>query len=305
MGAPSARRGAGCSKSASSSSEGAAAGEPAYDGAKFDVTGHCLRHPHVRLCRPREVKDRASKPAAGGDEDAKLTYRIVRKTCHLCGEHGLRNERKFNKKGWAHGYEPPRQPQRKSTPKDLVSADAHVKKTGASGSKGGDKASKRGGRGKGKGAEKQPPEKGSPSSPARSSTPPSTPESASSGSPSRSHKIELIKIPTPPPPMPPPEPKSRPTRERLRGAIPPGNTIALLCGRRSKRSKSRGRKKKSKDGAKDDARHCGDTAEATEEEDGSSGSRTEKTEKRNNKTRSKSVGRSRMEALRSLDHLRV
>ncbi|KAL9185200.1 hypothetical protein ACHAXT_002977 [Thalassiosira profunda] len=86
--------------------------QPAYDGARFDVKGHCLKHPHIRLCKP-------AKSSSG--EDTK--YVIVRKSCFLCGEHALCNERKLNRKARVHGYKERKPAARKATPRGLVGTD--------------------------------------------------------------------------------------------------------------------------------------------------------------------------------------
>ena len=99
--------------------------QPAYEGAKFDVTGHCVKHPHIRMCKPKETVKQSSKKNKGGQPEIK--YVIVRKSCHLCGEHGLRNERKFNKKSWSHGYAPPVLEKRKEIPRGMAGADVHIK----------------------------------------------------------------------------------------------------------------------------------------------------------------------------------
>lgn len=95
--------------------------QPAFEGAKFDVSGHCLKHPRIRLCKPKELTCKKK-----GDQP-ELKYVIVRKTCHLCGEHALCNERKLNKKTWAHGYEPAKLEKRKGVPGDKVGTDIHIK----------------------------------------------------------------------------------------------------------------------------------------------------------------------------------
>lgn len=84
--------------------------QPAYKGAKFDKSGYCIKHPMIRLCKP-------SRLVPSEDEESsrlkpQLGYVVVRKTCPMCGEHSLRNERKFSKVKRAQGYQQPeRQPQ--------------------------------------------------------------------------------------------------------------------------------------------------------------------------------------------------
>lgn len=90
----------------------------AYDGAKFDVDGYCLKHPKIRLSKLREKhtsfqrtgSDRSNATAeTDSSEESFLQqqqrkYIIVRKVCPKCGEHSLRNERTLdNKIGWLHG----------------------------------------------------------------------------------------------------------------------------------------------------------------------------------------------------------
>lgn len=100
---------------------------PAYEGARFDTSGYCLKHPMIRLCKPaapsnnnastttshllslkkKSPKDESfdESPASSsngseeGDDSAmpKFKYIIIRKTCPMCGEHNLRNERKMNR----------------------------------------------------------------------------------------------------------------------------------------------------------------------------------------------------------------
>lgn len=53
--------------------------QPAFEGAKFDTSGYCLKHPMVRLYRPTSEGEM-------GD------WKTVRKVCHMCGEHSLRKE---------------------------------------------------------------------------------------------------------------------------------------------------------------------------------------------------------------------
>ena len=70
---------------------------------RFDVNGWCIYHPNIQLCRP--------KPTSG-------QYSIVRKCCHLCGEHALVNKRKVNKQHWAHGYKATAIAKRPDIPKE-------------------------------------------------------------------------------------------------------------------------------------------------------------------------------------------
>lgn len=68
--------------------------QPAYEGARFDKSGYCLKHPMIRLCKP------ASNPSSQSllnADNQQAKYTIVRKICPMCGEHSLRNDRKFNK----------------------------------------------------------------------------------------------------------------------------------------------------------------------------------------------------------------
>eukprot|EP01082_Thalassiosira_pseudonana_P010053 g8753.t1 g8753 contig34:30329-32345(+) len=130
---------------------------PAYEGARFDTSGYCLKHPMIRLCKPvapsnnnasttsshllslkkKSPKDESfdESPASSsngseeGDDSAmpKFKYIIIRKTCPMCGEHNLRNERKMNKQSWAHGYEMPKLMERKSCKNTFVGLDTHHK----------------------------------------------------------------------------------------------------------------------------------------------------------------------------------
>ena len=61
--------------------------QPAYEGAKFDSSGYCLKHPMIRLCKPASSVDKVT--------DAQAKYKILRKCCPMCGEHSLTNERKL------------------------------------------------------------------------------------------------------------------------------------------------------------------------------------------------------------------
>ena len=61
--------------------------QPAYEGAKFDSSGYCLKHPMIRLCKPASSLHNVT--------DAQAMYKIVRKCCPMCGEHSLTNERKL------------------------------------------------------------------------------------------------------------------------------------------------------------------------------------------------------------------
>eukprot|EP00804_Cyclotella_cryptica_P018994 CCRYP_006489-RA/>CCRYP_006489-RA protein AED:0.26 eAED:0.26 QI:46/1/0.5/1/1/0.5/2/0/313 len=63
---------------------------PAFEGAKFDKSGYCIKHPMIRLCKPIANEEAETLKR-------KLNYVVVRKTCPMCGEHSLRNERKFSK----------------------------------------------------------------------------------------------------------------------------------------------------------------------------------------------------------------
>ena len=103
--------------------------KPAYEGAKFDNKGYCLKHPSIRLCKPSSALAVASlellcnKNKNGTNNNNKnsndkqqqhVKYVIIRKTCPNCGEHALWNERKLSKQSWAHGYQPPKLMERKS-----------------------------------------------------------------------------------------------------------------------------------------------------------------------------------------------
>ena len=59
----------------------------AYEGAKFDSSGYCLKHPMIRLCKPASSVDKVT--------DAQAKYKILRKCCPMCAEHSLTNERKL------------------------------------------------------------------------------------------------------------------------------------------------------------------------------------------------------------------
>jgi hypothetical protein len=67
---------------------------PAYEGAKFDTSGYCLKHPMIRLCKPSGDDSRSSEPLLNVERQSK--YKIIRKVCPMCGEHSLRNDRKLN-----------------------------------------------------------------------------------------------------------------------------------------------------------------------------------------------------------------
>ena len=74
--------------------------QPAYDGARFDKKGYCLKHSMVRLCKPAPngSSSKSSLISSDGDRAAMQTkYIIIRKICPMCGEHSLRNDRKLNK----------------------------------------------------------------------------------------------------------------------------------------------------------------------------------------------------------------
>ena len=58
--------------------------QPAFKGAKFDNSGYCLKHPMVRLYQPT-----SSRGVTEGDMS---DWKIIRKVCHMCGEHTLRKE---------------------------------------------------------------------------------------------------------------------------------------------------------------------------------------------------------------------
>lgn len=70
---------------------------PAYDGAKFDLSGYCLKHPMIRLCKPTSNGGSSTSLLNRDSEtlDRQSMYKILRKVCPMCGEHSLRNERKF------------------------------------------------------------------------------------------------------------------------------------------------------------------------------------------------------------------
>lgn len=72
--------------------------QPAYEGARFDLSGYCLKHPMIRLCKPAHAS--SSKSLLNADDEKverQAKYVIVRKICPMCGEHSLRNDRKFKK----------------------------------------------------------------------------------------------------------------------------------------------------------------------------------------------------------------
>lgn len=76
--------------------------QPAYKGATFDNSGYCLKHPMIRLCKPAPNGNSESRSLLSNNEEGeklKPQYKfiIIRKICPMCGEHSLRNERKFNK----------------------------------------------------------------------------------------------------------------------------------------------------------------------------------------------------------------
>lgn len=75
--------------------------KPAYDGARFDKSGFCLKHPMVRLCKPVTTSSTSQSvlsPHGERVEEDIIKYVVIRKICHLCGEHSLRNERKLDAK---------------------------------------------------------------------------------------------------------------------------------------------------------------------------------------------------------------
>lgn len=250
------------------------ANHPAYEGAKFDASGHCVKHPHILMCRPKSPK--TSSPKKNDKTTPATQYVIVRKTCHLCGEHGLRNERKFQKKSWAHGYHANKVVPRKDSPKGLVGMDIGVKASSGRGS--------RPTRGR-KGA------RASPTFRSRSHdhTPPTSPESATS--PSRDLKAKLVRRAAPPPVLPDSGKETRRIegrRHRLQGVIPAGLPASSpRCSRG--RSRSHPRRTKRND--------------ATPSDDNSGGTITEK--RGNGKQRAKSLPRNPITALAMLDHLRV
>lgn len=168
--------------------------QPAYDGAKFDVDGRCLKHPHILMCKlkksPKTKEEIQKRPGCN--------YVIVRKTCNLCGEHALRNERKINKKSWSHGYN-----RTKWSPKGPVGVNTHTKMSNGHTSSGHSCVRVRGYGGRNA--------KISPSAPSYrlpESTSPISLESAGSGRTTKS-------------PLPLPNSETRlGKRRRLRGAIP-------------------------------------------------------------------------------------
>ena len=160
------------------------------------------------------------------DTHPRCKYFIVRKTCHLCGEHALRNERKLNKQSWLHGCE-----RTNVSTKGLVGTDIDVKTSSGhtSSGHGGIRTNKcNGGRNV----------KTSPSSPSHrspDSTHPTTPESV--GRPKRKRDVKLAD-PMPPPPLPSRETR-RTIRRRLQGEIPSGPTIHVRCSRSRGKSQTR------------------------------------------------------------------
>lgn len=252
--------------------------EPAYEGAKFDVSGHCLKHPHIRMCKPKEILKKSSKKKK---DDAfnqpEYKYVIVRKTCHLCGEHALRNERKLNKKSWLHGYDPVKIEVRKVNRN--VGTDVHTKMNTGHGTR----TTKRSG-----GRHTKVP----PGSPTRvlDSTPPTSPES---DSPVRNIKFKMIESASPPP-LPTERETRRTERRRLHGAVPAGPTFDIrLCSRSRGKSQPRS------------SRRGHDTKSEDDNSGGSRTTRTTRTERRSNKKRSQSVPRTPVSMLKRLDHLRV
>jgi hypothetical protein len=72
--------------------------QPAYEGARFDRSGYCLKHPMIRLCKLANSSSGESLLNADDEMVNRQTkYVIVRKICPMCGEHSLRNDRKLNK----------------------------------------------------------------------------------------------------------------------------------------------------------------------------------------------------------------
>lgn len=72
--------------------------EPAYDGAQFDKSGYCLKHPMVRLCKPVQNSSTSQSLLSPDNERVQgdIKYAIICKICHMCEEHSLQNERKPN-----------------------------------------------------------------------------------------------------------------------------------------------------------------------------------------------------------------
>jgi hypothetical protein len=69
--------------------------QPAYEGAKFDKSGYCLKHPMILLCKPTNSGGSDTTSSELPLPDRRAAYKIVRKVCPMCGEHSLVNERKF------------------------------------------------------------------------------------------------------------------------------------------------------------------------------------------------------------------
>ena len=71
--------------------------KPAYKGAKFDVSGYCLNHPKIQLCRPSldlgALTISENKTDIDEGEVSLLTYSVIRKNCPKCGEHSLLKNR--------------------------------------------------------------------------------------------------------------------------------------------------------------------------------------------------------------------
>lgn len=73
--------------------------KPAYHGAKFDASGHCLNHPKIRLCKPLfdfrllKISDSNTDTGEGEVKASPLTYSVIRKICPSCGEHSLTKTR--------------------------------------------------------------------------------------------------------------------------------------------------------------------------------------------------------------------
>lgn len=176
--------------------------EPAYEGAKFDFNGYCLNHPNVRMCRPKQTPKKSEEPP----ERPKITYVIVRKTCHMCGEHALRSRKK---KSWAqHGRKAVKLALRKGPKGLMVGTDTHAKTSG--GHEG------RATRGNGvhgtKVLQNSPTQSPDP-------TPHTSPESA--GKPVSDPAIKLVKR-APPPPFPG---RERPTKPPPQKRPPKGTKV--------------------------------------------------------------------------------
>ena len=185
--------------------------EPAYPGAKFDKSGYCLKHPMVRLCKPSPnsaAKNpkllKTSSPSndnspiasdTSSDEEDRVSpqykYIIIRKICPMCGEHSLRNERKFNKPVWAHGYEAPKLLERMASKEIFVGTDIHIAKRGSLGSGGGTSGQRSGSSGIGSSGY-------APDCPRSLGTTGWSPSSSPSDSPSSTAMNQRRTMPTPP-----------------------------------------------------------------------------------------------------------